>query len=1451
MAENPSDKQQPIPDQPQYTGGWRKPQTSAPVTPTPAARQRESGWRVPTLPQNVQPTPAEQGQWHLPRPEDTQFTTEDVIEITPEKQEATPLRPEDFLFATPTEAEAPPAARPEDSLLTIEDEAKPETSNPTALDLLDTLEEEVQTDSLLALEQEGEKKPAEAADEADDDAFSMSELMALTSLTEKAPKPDIVPKVTENAAALDASTLSPAERAALGVTGVTAAASESQQLSQTGAEDPGAYARRQLEALNNGGQVASPAASVPAQQTTADPAAYARQQLDQLGGAASPVAATPAPALTPKQQELADKFRNTEIEVRALRQTYNNGQITRDQLQEQLKRLMVLDESSTWWMLGAETDKWYRFENNQWVIAEPPYLAAARTPTPTATQDIDPSQVIGGSLPYFPSEPVRPIGQEATQPSAAFDTGGFGITEELGLPRQGVPIRDPERTVAGTAGTFLNPVAPDSSAPTLQGMGGFGSQPTVVNPAVNVGYGNYGDQPAIASPIPAEDVSSAPAYDVEQPSPTFESAAERQQQRTVRTLMVAVGIGFALILLSVACVGVLALTQYNSIAAQYQPQIAALANYQPGFQTVRVLDAAGNEIAELNSQDGGARTSVPFADISPFMIHAVVSLENERFFDDPGWDVFAIVRAFIQNVGAGQVESGASGITQQVAEKLILKQPTTTAALKLDEIIIASQIAQQYTKQQILEIYLNEVFFGNQSYGVEAAARFYFGVGAKDLNLPQAAMLAGIIASPAQYNPVNQSGDPTNPQFRSGREETLRRMDFVIQRMQQVGCLTFATGTQPFCIDANVVRQNAVTTAQVKAREFTPRAVELKYPHFVQFVIAQVEAMGYAQAMYTRGFIIRTTLNPAVQDVAQAGLAQTMARLINTRINTGSVMVTDPRSGAIRAMVGSPNFNDTTIDGQVNGALTFQQPGSAIKPIVYAGAFEGVDDNGDGRADRWLTPASILWDVQTTFAGGYTPVNFSGTFTGPVAARYALQNSLNIPAVKAYSFIGDAKFADIARRMGLRFPEGAPLGLPSGIGATEITLYDMMGAYATLASNGVRAPLYAIESITDANGNPIEIPGRAAPAQVIQPQVAFLMANILSDDTARQPAFPPNGTLTIPGIPVGAKTGTTNDARDLWTMGFTTNAVVGVWLGRPDNGPSTVTDGGYGSAAPLWNAVMRVAAQNAGYSVQNFPNPPGLVQTQICIDTGTLPPANCSAQRTEIFIDGQPPPGPDQAFVQVIEIDTWSGLRVDPAYCPDNRLQQTVLNINDPSAVAWLNTALGQQFARRIGITSQTLTAPPSGTCNVNTEIPIARITSPTNTQQISGVIQVIGTATANLTFSRFQLEYANAAAPTSFTQINQPVTTPQNSGLLGTWDTASVPNGSYILRLAMFSNQAGGYLYRTVNVTVLNQLQPTLQPTLAIPTLSGNSSQNVPGGLTLIAPTQTPLPFEPINPGG
>ncbi|MFZ4828981.1 MAG: transglycosylase domain-containing protein, partial [Phototrophicaceae bacterium] len=898
---------------------------------------------------------------------------------------------------------------------------------------------------------------------------------------------------------------------------------------------------------------------------------------------------------------------------------------------------------------------------------------------------------------------------------------------------------------------------------------------------------------------------SAPAYAQDAAGEQVIKAEEEQRRSTVGWLITAAVIIFGAIFIFGAAVILTGTLWYSQIAERWRPSIVALADYEPSFNTALILDVEGKEIARLQSSTGGDRTQIKLQEISPYLIHAVVSTENERYFADPGWDLQAIIRAFLQNLTSGEVVSGGSTITQQITRNLIFANSNVFTELslspadrKLNEVIAAAEISQQYSKEEILELYMNEIYLGNLAYGVQAASEFYFDKSAADLNIAESAFIAGLIQAPATYDPI------------TNREATLDRMEDVLRLMGEVGCLPIPYQASTVCITQQMLdTQIAIESAQVETREYLPRESIVEYPHFVTFVQAQLERDFGSDEIYRRGFVVRTTLDRRLQETAQTTLTQRIAQSAGTGVNTGTVMITDAKSGAIRAMVGSPDFNDETIDGQVNLALTWQQPGSAIKPVTYAAAFEQrMTDAGP----TYLTPSSILWDVPTNYPDGTAILNFNRTYAGPLSARVALQSSLNVPAVKVYQYVGNEYFKEIAQRMGLTFLPEAQFNLTTGVGSTEVRLYDMMQAYGTLANNGQFTPLFAIESITDKDGRTVEIPSRTVPDQAISPQVAFLMQNILSDDASRSIGFGASPTLlTLPQYAnaVAAKTGTSNEGRDLWAMGFTNNIVIGSWMGRPDN-RETFNTSGYITVAPLFNSLMQTAL--TGTQPIAFTNPPqGVVLRQVCGDTGTLPSDGCTSLRNEYFVDTQPPAPATAGFVAAAEINTWTNLLANE-FCPGDRVMYTFANISDPAAVSWLNSYQeGRNVAARLGLPIP-LPQPPSGSCNQNTPLLQAGITNPSEGAVLTTASLSVSGSIGASNFASYDLQIASAANPENFQIVDGPYRTLPVNNQVGVWNTENFANGEYILRLGINSTE-GGYAYRTVKVT-LNKPLPTPTPT-------------------------------------
>ncbi|MDE2635410.1 MAG: transglycosylase domain-containing protein [Chloroflexota bacterium] len=1095
------------------------------------------------------------------------------------------------------------------------------------------------------------------------------------------------------------------------------------------------------------------------------------------------------------ESEVARRFIEMQNQAATLADLLNKEEINFEDYQRLLYEAMVQDEQGVWWMIDAENEDWYRHDpdRNQWEVG---YPAALR-------------EYEGGQSASFNGD------ETLTE---------YDLPSTLGAPKAGEPIYDERGVKIGTT-----PPTKDELY-TVPGTAALadeipGQQPTLPGDAQLTGT-----IPAAAQADPSSVIPRAIDADFALgASPVVQELLETRRSRRTRLLMTVLA---ALLMLGLAG-GIIAagvvMMWYRDTVEPFADGIAALANYSGAYQTARIFDSQGNLLAALNSEETGARTAVPLEQISPFMIHAIVSQENERFFDDPGFDPVAIVRAFMQNVSGGGVESGASTITQQIARNLVLKDRDVTVQRKLNEILVALEIANRYDKNFILALYLNEIFFANRNYGVEAASNFYFGHSADQLNYAEAALLASIVPSPVQHDPVEN------------RATAIAAMRSTMRKMIDIGCLQFQHGDWlergPFCIidgaEDDLVKTNAageiagglaiLQIAEIETTRFQQGEFQVRYPHFVDFARAAVVAELGEEALFQRGLSIHTTLNPALQETAAAALSDHARGLKSaaTGVHTGAVMVTDPATGAIRAMVGSHDYYESE-SGQVNNALTFQQPGSAIKPFVYMAALQEAEG-------RYLTPASIIWDVplvEDLGAGGiYQPQNVDRKFHGPVSVRSALQNSYNVPTVKIFrDYVGAGRFANTADALGLQFPDDSFISLASALGANEVSLYDMMRAYAVLANGGARVPLYAIERITESvDGEHVEIPReRPAGEQVISPALAYLMQNILSDDGARAPSFPAGSNLTLAraGIAtpntVAAKTGTTNGGRDLWTMGFTRSAVVGVWLGTSDNTP-TYNTSGYRSAAPLWNTIM--AAATNWYPPRPFENPGGVVAREVCRTTGTLGFPTCPEPTTDLFLHEQYPPAPETGFLQRVAVDSWTLLRANE-FCASHVTERNFVAVSDAAALDWLNNSeAGRQFAQSLDL-ALPVKPPPQAGCAQGQQLPLINLSSPNDGAVLRGAVELRGQVSAP-DFDKFELLYASAAAPETFYPISASlVQMPQYGSPLGVWDTvaAQVPNGETILRLAADS-RSGGFIHFDLNVTVDNTAveagEPTFGPTV------------------------------------
>ncbi len=697
----------------------------------------------------------------------------------------------------------------------------------------------------------------------------------------------------------------------------------------------------------------------------------------------------------------------------------------------------------------------------------------------------------------------------------------------------------------------------------------------------------------------------------------------------------------------------LLLTLLLAIAALYAllladlpgPRAAAQALQRPSTQ---ILDRHGRLLYEVMDPNGSKQTALPLAAMPLACRQATVATEDKHFFQHPGVDLSAIARAFWQNAQAGETVSGASTITQQLARNLLLsadERYERSLRRKLREAWLAWRLEQTYSKDELLALYLNQSYFGNFAVGLEAASQAYFGVSARELDTAQCALLIGLLQSPALYNPLQY---PVAAQ---------RRQGVVLALMVEQGYLTSAQAA----------------LARGEPLQFNTQPFPIRAPHFVMFISSLLEERLGVETLRRGGLRVTTTLDLDWQQEGEAIIQRRLRQLKDDRqaprsrrIENAALLALDPHSGDILAMVGSPDYFDDDIQGNLNAALSLRQPGSAIKPLTYAIAFDPERARAAGQAP--LHPATLLADVRTVFptqeGQPYVPLNYDLKFHGPVLLRDALGNSFNIPAVKVLQHIGVAALVEQAQRMGISSfvqtaEQAGQLGLALTLGGGEVRLLELTAAYGAFANGGRRVTPNAILRIeTDAGVTLAHSAGVAQPVQAVSPQVAYLISDILSDNEARVRSFGRSSPLRLSHArPAAVKTGTTTDWKDNWTIGYTPDLVVGVWVGNADNS-SMIGVSGVTGAAPIWRDFMEAALANS--PLRPFRRPPGLIEMEICADSGMLVSDQCPYRRREIFIDC-PACVPTQAddMHQRIVLDRRSGQRATPFTPAAERIERT------------------------------------------------------------------------------------------------------------------------------------------------------------------------------------------------
>jgi len=617
--------------------------------------------------------------------------------------------------------------------------------------------------------------------------------------------------------------------------------------------------------------------------------------------------------------------------------------------------------------------------------------------------------------------------------------------------------------------------------------------------------------------------------------------------------------------------------------------------------TTHIRDRNGTELFKIYS--GQNRTLVKLSDIPQHLKDALLSIEDKEFYHHRGFSLSGSLRAAYRILSNRRLEGGST-ITQQLVKTSLLSSERTLRR-KIRELVLSIAVEYSYSKDQILEMYLNRVGFGGATYGIEEASQTYFGKSVSELNLAQASLLAGLPASPTAYSPFG-----IHPELAKARQKE------VLRQMVAGGFITW----------------DQAEAAAAQELVFRTPNLDIKAPHFVMYV-KDLLAQKYGSEIVEQGGLdVITSLDLNVQEQAQQIVTQEITRIAHLKVSNGAALITKPSTGEILAMIGSRDYFDLKNDGNVNVTISPRQPGSSIKPVNYALALS-----------RGFTASSIIDDSPITYRTpgqpSYSPLNYDNRYHGRVTLRSALANSYNIPAVKVLSANGVNNMIDLGEKMGITtWEDRNRFGLALTLGGGEVKMTEMATVYGVFANSGSKVELHPILSVRDSKGKLLEeldcsgtfhssqpasspaTPCEGTPA--LDPRVAFLISDILSDNSARTPTFGPRSDLFIPDQTVAVKTGTTNNLRDNWTIGYTTDVLVAVWVGNNDNTPMSYIASGVTGASPIWHKIMVEMLKRTPSG--GFLPPPGMTQVSVCTFTGQLACSGCPT-RHEYFIEGTQP----------------------------------------------------------------------------------------------------------------------------------------------------------------------------------------------------------------------------------
>ncbi len=823
--------------------------------------------------------------------------------------------------------------------------------------------------------------------------------------------------------------------------------------------------------------------------------------------------------------------------------------------------------------------------------------------------------------------------------------------------------------------------------------------------------------------------------------------------------------------------------------AQDLPDPNEIVTRQEKFETTKIYDRTGKILLmEVIDPRRGDRTLLPLDQIPEDSRNAVIALEDKTFYTNPGINPQGMARAFVQNLQGGRIQGGSS-ITMQLIKNILIPEEERyqkSYARKIKETILALEISRLYSKDQILEWYLNTNYYGNWAIGVEAASQVYFGKHASELTLAESAMLAPIPQSPA-LNPID------NP------EEAKRRQEIALDRMVEEGYITQTEA------DAAYAEPLQIHSSMLKR-------YDIKAPHFAMYVLKQLEDKYDANTLYRGGLRVYTTVDMDINRIAEEEARKQVAALQKKGkdVSNAAVVVLRARTGEILAMVGSIDYWNEEIDGNVNVAVAPRQPGSSFKPFSYLTAFH-----------QGHTAAEMVLDVHTCFDDWpnppYCPENYDRKYTGPQSFRTALAQSRNIPAVKVLDMVGVGNVIRTAHAMGINTlnEDLDYYGLSLTLGGGEVWLLDLTYAYSVLANMGTMMgqptklprPGYreldpvSILRVEDSSGNVLWQYTQPEARQIVladgkplTPQEAYLLTDVLSDNRARAPVFGTNNALRL-SRPAAAKTGTTTDWRDVWTVGYTPQIVTGVWVGNNDNTPMEHVSSAR-AAGPIWHNVMeRIyneghAERLLGTVIDKFPKPPGMVRVEVCKTSGLLPTDLCPTRVKELFIEGTEPTEYDNIY-RLERINRQTG-KLATACTPPELVEERVYMVLPPEAADWMR--------------EQGIPQPPTQRDEIYGCSPAGgevAILNPTLGSHVREVVPIRGNARAG-DFAFYRLEFGEGLNPSAWSQIGGDHYNQVDNDVLEFWDTRGLQDGLYTLQLTVVENNQN-FKRATIYVTVDN----------------------------------------------